>query len=42
MKHINTDSYKSEDSLLNPICILCIVVWLYMLFYVQSIQIKYV
>ena len=38
--HINTDSYKSEDFLLNPICILCIIVCLYVLFYVQSIQIN--
>ena len=35
-------SYKSEDFLLNPICILYITVCLYMLFSVQSIQIKYV
>ena len=33
---------KSEDFLLNLICIMYIIVCLYMLFYVQSIQIKYV
>ena len=38
----DTDSNNSEDFLLNPICILYIIVCLYMLFYVQSIQIKYV
>ena len=32
----------SLKTLLNPICILYIIVCLYMLFYVQSIQIKYV
>ena len=36
------DWYKSEDFLLNPICILYIIVCVYMSFYVQSIQIKYV
>ena len=34
----DTDSHKSKDFLLNPICILYIIVCLYMLFYVQSIQ----
>ena len=38
----DTDSHKSEDFFLNPICILYIIVCLYMLFFVQSIQIKYV
>ena len=38
----DTDSYKSEDFLLNPICILYIIECLYKLFYVQSIQIKYI
>ena len=36
----DTNSYKSKDFLLNPICILYIIVCLYMLFYEQSIQIK--
>ena len=30
------------EFIVDPICILCISVCLYMLFYVQSIQIKYV
>ena len=40
----NISGYMKLKSvlLLNPICILYIIVCLYMLFYVQSIQIKYV
>ena len=39
LKYWDKDPYKSEDFLLNPICILYIIVCLCMLFYVQSIHI---